>query len=335
MDGLLVVDKPVGPTSHDVVMRVRRALGERRIGHTGTLDPAASGVLALVLGRATRLARFMAGDYKRYDAIVTLGVSTDTYDAEGKASGAPYEGPWPSAEMLDAALQGFRGSFLQRPPAYSAKKIAGRRSYDLARSQDKLDQAPTLPAAVMVSIAELTLTGYDGGVVKLTVEGSAGFYVRSLAHDLGERLGTGAHLSGLRRTRSGTATLVQSQTLASIEADPRSAIEAVVPMASMLQSMPAVMLTATGASRAMHGCSLGPADFVPGSGREGLASVSLDDELSPDDPGPPTAEPESDLSTQKVQPVEHVRLLSADGNLLGMAEAIVPSGILHPCVVLM
>jgi tRNA pseudouridine55 synthase len=124
MDGLLVVDKPAGPTSHEVVARVRRALGERRIGHTGTLDPAATGVLPLVLGRATRLARFLSASDKSYEAIVRLGVATDTCDAEGTAAGPRYEGAMPSREAVDRALDQFRGTFLQQPPAYSANKIA-------------------------------------------------------------------------------------------------------------------------------------------------------------------------------------------------------------------
>lgn len=133
MDGLLVIDKPAGPTSHDVVARIRRVLRERRIGHTGTLDPAATGVLPLVLGRATRLARFLSSSDKCYEAQIRLGVATDTYDADGAPVGAAYGGLWPSAEEISRALEGFRGQFLQQPPAYSAKKIAGRRSYDLAR----------------------------------------------------------------------------------------------------------------------------------------------------------------------------------------------------------
>jgi tRNA pseudouridine55 synthase len=334
MDGLLVVDKPVGPTSHDVVARVRRALGERRIGHTGTLDPAASGVLALVLGRATRLARFMAGDRKHYDAAVSLGVATDTYDAQGRPSGAAYEGPLPSAATVEAALERFRGSFLQHPPAYSAKKIAGRRSYDMARRQDRLDQPLQILAPVSVSVAALTLTAYHDGIVRLSIDCSAGFYVRSLAHELGEQLGTGAHLTGLRRTRSGAATLDQAWTLAAIEDDPRAASEAMVPMARMLPSLPSVILTADGAARASHGRSLGPADLATGLGAEPLPprpSGHLARHVA--HPEPPEMRSASDQSA--VPPVRHVRLLSPDGNLLGMAELAAGSATLHPCIVLM
>src|SRR5688572_21924316 len=133
MDGLLVVDKPVGPTSHDVVARVRRATGERRIGHTGTLDPGASGVLPLVLGRATRLARFLSGMDKGYAAVVRLGVSTDTFDAAGQSVGEPYCGGMPDRSAIERALESFCGTFLQQPPIFSAKKIGGVRSHRLAR----------------------------------------------------------------------------------------------------------------------------------------------------------------------------------------------------------
>src|SRR5436190_2245373 len=134
MDGVLVIDKPVGPTSHDVVARVRRAIRERRIGHTGTLDPAASGVLPLVIGRATRLARFLSAGEKRYDACIRLGLVTDTGDATGSPVGAPHAGALPSREAIESALDAFRGTFLQQPPVYSAKMIGGHRSYKLARA---------------------------------------------------------------------------------------------------------------------------------------------------------------------------------------------------------
>src|SRR5262245_40133995 len=132
LDGLLVVDKPVGPTSHDIVSRVRRVLRERRIGHTGTLDPLASGVLLLVVGRATRRARFWTADAKRYEARIRLGFATDTYDGLGRPTTPLHDGPWPQLGRIEEALDKFRGTFDQQPPAFSAKKIAGRRSYRAA-----------------------------------------------------------------------------------------------------------------------------------------------------------------------------------------------------------
>ena len=205
MDGLLIVDKPVGPTSHDVVARVRRALGERRIGHTGTLDPLASGVLPLVLGRATRLARFLSASEKRYEAVVRLGLATDSYDAAGQPLGAPHDGPMPDPAVIERALATFRGTFLQQPPAFSAKKIGGIRSHALARQQRDASGAQCIPSPppVSVCVSELELLGVQGCDVALRLTCSAGFYVRTLAHDLGRELGTGAHLAALRRTRAG------------------------------------------------------------------------------------------------------------------------------------
>src|SRR4051812_21108409 len=171
MDGLLVIDKPAGPTSHDVVAGLRRGLGGRRIGHTGTLDPAASGVLPLVLGRATRLARFLSAGDKSYEAVIRVGVSTDTYDGEGTAVGTGHDGVCPSREVIEAALGAFRGSFLQQPPAYSAKKIAGRRSYTIARARardrSEHEGAGDLPAPVRVVVHRLDLVGLDADTVTL------------------------------------------------------------------------------------------------------------------------------------------------------------------------
>ena len=260
----------------------------------------------------------------------------------------PTQGPLPSVETLEAALQGFRGSFLQRPPAYSAKKIGGRRSYDLARSQQKLDGAPVIPAPVTVSVAELTLTGYEDGIVRLTVDCSAGFYVRSLAHDLGQSDWAQARISRAcggpevaRRRSIRRGPLPRSRTTRP------SAIEGVVPMAGMLPSIPAVMLTERGAIRATHGCSLGPADLVAGPGREESRPASESTTgpwmararcrrtrcpLPASMPGPRGVPPGAGALRASVR---HVRLLSSNGHLLGMAETTAGSGVLHPCVVLM
>src|SRR5215204_4336886 len=181
MDGLLIIDKPSGPTSHEAVARVRRALGERRIGHTGTLDPGASGVLPLVLGRATRLARFLSASDKSYDAVVRLGVATDTQDAAGTALGPGHQGAWPSRDAIDRALDQFRGTFLQQPPAYSAKKVAGERSYRAARRAKRAGTGAALsdavavpgpaalPAPVAVRTTALDLIAVDDELVTLRV----------------------------------------------------------------------------------------------------------------------------------------------------------------------
>lgn len=317
MDGLLVIDKPVGPTSHDVVARVRRILGERRVGHTGTLDPGASGVLPLVVGRATRLARFLSAAGKSYDAAIQLGVATDTGDSAGSPVGRVFQGPFPGRESIDRALDAFRGTFLQQPPAYSAKRIGGKRSHRLAREASRtlsaapapppalLPAVPALPAPVRVTVYALELGGVDGGRVTLRVDCSAGFYVRGLAHDLGERLGIGGHLAALKRVRSGDLTLADAAGLAGLELDPPAALAALIPLAQMLPALAALTLTREGARRARHGLDLGAADF-----QGGLVVCA-----SPGDARP-------------------FRLLDTAGDLIGVAEPIEGSGLLHPAVVL-
>jgi tRNA pseudouridine55 synthase len=295
MDGLLVVDKPAGPTSHDVVARVRRALGERRIGHTGTLDPAATGVLALVLGRATRLAQFLSGSEKSYEAVVRLGFSTDTADAQGRALSAAIDAALPGREAIDAALDAFRGTFLQQPPAFSAKKVDGKRSHKLARAYRKNFQQlragseiapsslgadseitpsrlgadpeaapPRLPQPATVTASAITIVAVEGDLVTLAVDCSAGFYVRSLAHDLGERLGVGGHIVALRRTRSGDFSLADAIDLDAVERRPASAAARVIPLAAMLPRLAPVVLTPDGVRKAIHGRELGPMDCVSG-----------------------------------------------------------------------
>jgi len=258
MDGLLVIDKPAGPTSHDVVARMRRVLGERRIGHTGTLDPNASGVLPLVIGRATRLAKFLSGGTKTYQAVVRLGVATDTYDAEGAAVGPQWTGPLPSRDQLERALDAFRGTFMQQPPAYSAKKIEGERSYKAARAGK-----PSLPEPVSVTVTRLETAAVAAEEITLLVDCSAGFYVRALAHDLGVRLGVGAHLSALRRTASSGLTLDDALPLEFAERSREDAVDAVLPMESMLPQFAEVVLTDESLLRALHGGNISAA---PASG---------------------------------------------------------------------
>ena len=193
-EGALVIDKPRGMTSHDVVAVVRRILKERRVGHTGTLDPMATGVLPLVIGRATRLARFLSAGRKRYEATIALGVETDTFDAEGSpVGGTRFEdatAPLPDDATVRVAMERFLGSFLQVPPAYSAKKVGGVAAHRLARRGEALDDLP----AVEVTVHELVVMECRESTVRVSLEVSSGFYVRSLAHDLGRALGCGAHL---------------------------------------------------------------------------------------------------------------------------------------------
>jgi tRNA pseudouridine55 synthase len=342
MDGLLVVDKPSGPTSHDVVARVRRALHERRVGHTGTLDPAATGVLPLVVGRATRLAQFLSGSDKSYEAVIRLGFSTDTGDAQGCAVGVQPTFELPSRQAIDAALDMFRGTFLQQPPAFSAKKIDGKRSHKLARARREqsgvrvysdpgvrteggdavavsardLRAAPHLPAPVSVTAHAIDVTATNGDTVTLRVDCSAGFYIRSLAHDLGERLGVGGHLVALRRTRSGTLTLADAVGLDAIEREPELATGRVIPLANMLPGLAPVVLTSDGVRKAIHGRELGPADCVSGFATRdsGLAIRSESG----------TATPESRL----------YRLFDPAGQLVAIARPANAAGLLHPSVVL-
>ena len=298
MDGVLVVDKPGGVTSHDVVAVARRALAERRIGHTGTLDPLATGVLPLACGRATRLVRFLTGSPKTYEAVIHFGATTDTFDADGRETS--HTGAAPARDALDAALATLAGRYLQTPPAHSAKKVGGRRAYDLARN----DEAVTL-APVPVEVTALDLLAWDAprAVVRLTC--SAGFYVRAFAHELGARVGTGACLDALRRTRAGEFGLDAAVPLEALAASAPGALEArMVPLAALLPGLPAVVLADEGRRSVSHGRAIGPAQA------EG--------------PWP--------------EPAPWTRLLDRDGALVALAEPVAPPGepghALHPSVVL-
>lgn len=293
IDGVLAVDKPQGLTSHDVVVAARRALEERRIGHTGTLDPMATGVLPLACGRATRLAQFLAAADKDYDAEIRLGLTTDTYDITGREVARSELTP-PSIEVA-AALDTLSGDYLQTPPPYSAKKIQGRRSYDLARADARVELAP-----VPVSVSRLELGGVRDRVVTLRITCSAGFYVRSLAHELGLRLGTGACLQALRRTRSGDFPIADAISVEVLVGDPMTARARVVPMERLLASIPAVTLTDEGVTWVAHGRVIGPAQVAATSSNRG----------------------------------EWVRLLGPDGALVAMGRQGGASGLLHPSVVL-
>jgi tRNA pseudouridine55 synthase len=201
LDGILVVDKPIGPTSHDIVGLVRRLAATKRVGHGGTLDPFASGVLPVFLGRGTRVVEFHLADRKRYRATVCFGASSTTDDLEGELT--PSDGPAPTRTAVEAALPSFVGPIKQRPPAYSAIKLGGRRAYALARAGETVELAPR-----EITIHELALIDWDGSeserpIAVLDVSCSAGTYVWALARDLGERVGSAAYLGALRRTGAG------------------------------------------------------------------------------------------------------------------------------------
>jgi len=305
MDGVLVIDKPEGLTSHDVVAAARRLLGEKRIGHTGTLDPLATGVLPLACGRATRLVRFLSAAEKEYDATVLFGVTTDTLDVTGEEISRG--GGVPSRNTLDAALRSFEGEQLQVPPVYSAKKVAGRRAYELARRDESVALDP-----VRVRVLRIGLLEYGNDRCRIVLTCSSGFYVRALVRDLGERCGTGATLEALRRTRSGDFTLdeaVDLDTLGPIRdrTNPESRIPnpgletALIPMERLLPGFPAVTVTAEGLTRVSHGQQVRPVDL--------------------------TVEP-------TLGAAEWVRLLDPSGALVAVGTPQRLSGSLHPEVVL-
>ena len=207
MDAVLVIDKPAGMTSHDVVAHVRRLLGERSVGHLGTLDPLATGVLPLLIGRYTRLAQFYSAAGKIYEGIMRLGFATDTYDADGEPLGPP-QVVQVSLEQVQEAARELIGEIEQQPPKFSAKKIAGVAAYKLARKNKEVELK-----RVKVQVHRFETQLVERDAVRFTAEVGAGTYVRSLAHELGQRLGIGAHLAELRRTASGEFTLAQAVTL--------------------------------------------------------------------------------------------------------------------------
>ena len=231
MDGVLVIDKPHGPTSHDVVAKVRRALHVDKVGHTGTLDPMATGVLPLVLGQGTKLARYLTGGDKSYRATVTLGVTTRTLDAEGEVVATLPTDGITEAQVI-AALAPLRGAIEQVPPMYSAKKIEGKKLYELARQGVEVARE-----AKHVRVHALSLAKFTGDTVVVDVTCSAGTYVRVLAQDIGLALGCGAHLSALRRTAAGPFCLAQAMDLGAALADPKAALARVLPLAHALSGL--------------------------------------------------------------------------------------------------
>jgi tRNA pseudouridine55 synthase len=210
LNAVMVMDKPAGWTSHDVVAKARRILGERSIGHLGTLDPMATGVLPLVLGRMTRICQFYSGSEKTYEGKIRLGVATDTYDADGDPAGECHRVNVTLEEIVAASLA-FCGLIQQIPPPFSAKKIQGVPAYKLARRKEPVELKP-----VEVEVREFTISGLNGDLVDFRCRVSSGTYVRSLAHELGQKLSMGAHLATLRRTAVGEFTIEQSHTLEDI-----------------------------------------------------------------------------------------------------------------------
>lgn len=261
MDGILVLAKPPGPTSHDMVGLVRRLSGTRRVGHGGTLDPFAAGVLPVFVGLATRLVEYHMSDDKAYRATVCFGASSPTDDRDGEL--VPGDGPAPTREAVEAALAAFRGSIEQRPPAFSALKVGGRRAYQLARRGVAPELAPRTVKINRVELVEWDGSDPDRPTAVLEVECGAGTYIRSLARDMGERLGCGAYLGALIRTRSGPFRLEDARSLDAVRAaaakGPAALAALTLPIDAGLEGIPAAPLTDEEVAATSRGQQVRPA----------------------------------------------------------------------------
>jgi tRNA pseudouridine55 synthase len=301
-DGILVINKPAGRTSHDVVESVRRLYGFRGIGHLGTLDPMATGVLVLALGRATRLARFYSGRRKRYTCAVRFGFETDTYDADGEALGSDMA-PVLNPDEIAAHAGRFLGRIQQMPPAYSAKKIHGRPAHELARKNKTVKLEP-----VDVEVFEFRLTGLEGSAARFVVECGAGTYIRSLAHDLGKLQGSGAHLAEIIRTAVGEFTLDQAILLADLEQDAKAGrlLERVIPLEKLLPDFPRTTVLPIVEKRVRHGAKFNVL----------LAQIQ---------PGQTAAAPDApaQLDSGEWKPAR-LRVFNQQGQLIAIAEPVVP-----------
>lgn len=302
IDGILVVNKPSGRTSHDIVEMVRRIVGFRQIGHLGTLDPMATGVLVLALGRATRLARFFAGRRKRYACAVRFGFATDTYDADGEPQGADTSPSLDSRQVEELANR-FLGKIQQIPPAFSAKKIHGRPAHELARQHKPFKLDP-----VEVEVYEFRLTGIEGPIARFEVECGAGTYIRALAHDMGRLSGCGAHLAEITRTAVGEFTLDMGLSLEDIqkEAAAGSLPDRVIRLENLLPDLPRATVLPIVEKRIRHGAkfNLSLAQIQPGK-------------VSPAQ-GAPTQLDSGDWKPSRL------RVFNQQGELIAIAEPVVP-----------
>lgn len=275
MNGVIVVNKPEGWTSHDAVNKLRRLAGMKKVGHLGTLDPMATGVLPLVVGGATRLAQFYTHNDKTYDATIHFGCSTDTYDREGTRT-SPAVDCALTSEQLEPLLDRFRGPIQQTPPPISAKKIAGQPAYKLARKNIAVELKP-----VEVTIHSIDLLSCEGAEARMIVKCSAGTYLRALANDLGALLGCGAFLSKLERTRSGDFTIEQSRTIAQLEelANGERLIEAFIPAADLLPEIPSEFVDFTTAGFIRQGRDFRVSPFRVRPGSKYVKAVGQDGQL--------------------------------------------------------
>jgi tRNA pseudouridine55 synthase len=302
IDGILVIDKPRGKTSHDVVETVRRLVGFRQIGHLGTLDPLATGVLVLALGRATRLARFYTGRRKRYTCAVRFGFATDSYDADGEPLG-PDSAPTLDTENLELIAAQFVGRIQQVPPSFSAKKIHGRPAHELARKHKDVKLDP-----VEVEVFEFRLTSTEGSVARFSVECGSGTYIRSLAHDMGKIHGAGAHLSEIVRTAVGEFTLDHAVSLADLEQDVKAGklSNRVIRLEALLADLPRATVLPIVEKRVRHGAkfNLPIAQIQPG---QTTAAQGAPAQLDSGDWKP-----------------SRLRVFNQQGQLIAIAEPIVP-----------
>jgi tRNA pseudouridine55 synthase len=301
-DGALVINKPKGKTSHDVVDAVRHLAGFRQIGHLGTLDPLATGVLVLLLGRATRLVQFYAGRRKRYTAGFRFGFATDTYDSDGEAQGPD------TAPALDAAaLQKFAservGRFEQMPPSFSAKKVHGRPAYELARKKQPVDLK-----AVEVELFEYKLIEIEGNIARFVIECSSGTYIRSLAHEMGQKLECGAHLAEIMRTAVGEFSMEQAITLEELLEAKKSGrfASCLIPLENLLPNFPRTNVLPVIEKRVRHGAKFNIllSQLQPGRAE---APPGATTELDGGEPKPP-----------------RLRVFGQQDKLIAIAEAVVP-----------
>jgi tRNA pseudouridine55 synthase len=275
VDGVIIVDKPRTWTSHDVVNKIRRLAGTRKVGHLGTLDPAATGVLPLVIGHATRLAQFFTRNDKVYEGIIHFGYSTDSYDMDG-APTSKKEAVTIERSAIESALQSFRGAFGQVPPPVSAKKVSGQKSYELARRGQAVELQP-----VGVEVYELEMTALEGSEVSIRLHCSAGTYVRSIAHDAGQILGCGAFLKTLRRLASGDFTIEHARTLEDLArlAEENRLEEALIPAAQLLPAFPCELVDPSTAGQIRHGRDFRVSPFQTPSETRYVKAVSAKGEL--------------------------------------------------------
>jgi tRNA pseudouridine55 synthase len=272
-DGVLAVDKPRGMTSHDVVGRLRRLTGTRRIGHTGTLDPLATGLLLICLGPATRIAQFLTGLDKVYTGTMTLGAISATYDAEGDITAQ--ERPLPGEAELRGAMAAQLGERMQLPPPYSAIKVAGKKLYEYARAGEAAPAKPRL-----VRIARFDLLRYDAPRAEFSARVGSGTYIRSMAHDVGLALGCGGYLSALRRTRVGAFDVEDAVTLEALEQEPALVAARLMGLTEALGHMPKITLQPAAERVVLHGGSFETRDILEFEGvlRAGQPLLVLDEQ---------------------------------------------------------